>query len=93
MVALRRGLPAGARSACHRVVQLVPGFAVWGREVVVRTLGGGDRHRLDDRVEPLGDELFALFARLPDVEDAEDAGVMVKAGRMKSGGRQGRLED
>ena len=53
-----------------------------GGEVAVRTLGGGDRHRLDDRVEPLGNELLALFARLPDVEDAEDASVMVEASRM-----------
>jgi hypothetical protein len=43
-------------------------------------LGGCGGHRLDDRVETVSDELLALFGRLPDIEDAEDAGVVVEPG-------------
>src|SRR5262249_24428833 len=37
-------------------------------------------HSLDDRHELLGQELLALLAALPDVEDAKDPGIVVEAG-------------
>ena len=49
-------------------------------------------HRLDDRVEALADELLALFARLPDIEDTEDAAVVIEA-PYGSAGRQERPGD
>src|SRR5271169_3458954 len=66
----------------NRVVQLVPGFAAWRIEVCVGVLHRRGSHRLDDRVEALANELLALFARFPHVEDAEDAAVVIEAGRM-----------
>src|SRR6266566_254052 len=76
--------PAGRprRSAGHRVVQVVPGLARWRCEGFVPFFTCLRGHPLDDRIELVVYELLAVLTRLPDVEDAKDAGVMIETSRV-----------
>src|SRR5262245_57667890 len=71
--------PGLRRRLRHRVVQLVPAVH---RRRLERALGVLGHQTLEHRVELLRDEPFALLAALPDVEDPEDAAVVVEPGRV-----------
>src|SRR6266404_3645431 len=61
----------------HDVVQLVPAFTVgWCR------IGTTGEQLLDDRAELVTIESLPLLARLPDVEDPEDARILVEPCRV-----------
>ena len=51
-------------------------------EVGIGVPGGRGSHGLDDGVESFANELLAVFASLPDIEDTEKAGVEVEARRV-----------
>ena len=76
---IEAGHPGSEPASAHRVVQVVPVLGGRRCELLGRHVG---RHPLDDRHQLGVDETLARVARLPDVEDAEDAAVVVEAGGM-----------
>ena len=75
----------------HDVVELVEAVARGHRE----RIGVGKRARalVDQRLDVLGEEPVGVLASLPDVEDPEDAGFVVEAGRVDDEPVEGAFAD